>query len=59
MYHGDAATIDSVLATLDGRLRQPLGLTDAELAELVAFLKSLTDPAALSSLLAQYTRMKG
>ncbi|MFN0181502.1 MAG: cytochrome-c peroxidase [Gemmatimonadales bacterium] len=46
LYRGDAATTTAVLATLDGRLRQPLGLTDAETAQLVAFLKSLTDPAA-------------
>jgi cytochrome c peroxidase len=45
-YHGDAATIDAVLATLDGRVQAPLHLTDAEIADLVAFLKSLTDPAA-------------
>jgi cytochrome c peroxidase len=45
-YHGDAATLDSILATLDGRLRTPLNLTDGEIADLVAFLKSLTDPAA-------------
>jgi cytochrome c peroxidase len=45
-YHGEAATIDTVLRTLDFRLRDPLQLTDAEIAELVAFLKSLTDPAA-------------
>ncbi|HYT67498.1 MAG TPA: hypothetical protein VEL51_13810, partial [Vicinamibacterales bacterium] len=45
-YHGDAATIDAVLASLDGRVRQPLHLTDAQLADLVEFLKSLTDPAA-------------
>jgi cytochrome c peroxidase len=45
-YHGDQATIDTLLKTLDFRLRQPLNLTDAEVAELVAFLKSLTDPAA-------------
>ncbi|MGH7521367.1 MAG: cytochrome-c peroxidase [Gemmatimonadales bacterium] len=45
-YHGDAATIDTVLQTLDFRLREPLRLTDTEIAELVAFLKSLTDPAA-------------
>lgn len=45
-YHGDAATIDSVLATLDFRLRTPLGLTDQEQGDLVAFLESLTDPAA-------------
>ena len=46
MHHGDAATIQAVLATLDFRLREPLRLTEAEQTELVAFLKSLTDPAA-------------
>ena len=45
-YHGDAATINAVLTSLDGRLRAPLHLTDAQIADLVAFLKSLTDPAA-------------
>ena len=45
-YHGEQATIDSLLARLDFRLRQPLNLTDAQVADLVAFLKSLTDPAA-------------
>jgi len=45
-YHGDQATIDTLLRTLDFRLRQPLNLTDAQVAALVAFLKSLTDPAA-------------
>jgi len=44
--HGDAATTDSVIRTLDFRLRGPLNLSDAELADLVAFLKSLTDPSA-------------
>ena len=46
MHHGDAATVKSVLETLDFRLRQPLRLTGTEQTELVAFLKSLTDPAA-------------
>ena len=32
--------------TLDFRLQQPLGLTADEQQQLVAFLKSLTDPAA-------------
>ena len=52
LYHGDDATINGVLETLDFRLRRPLDLTDAEQRDLVAFLKSLTDPAArdLSSL---------
>jgi len=46
MYHGDDATISAMLTNLDGRLRQPLGLTAVEISELVAFLKSLTDPSA-------------
>jgi cytochrome c peroxidase len=45
-YHGDAATIKSLLSSLDGRLQQPLGLSEDELKTLVAFLKSLTDPSA-------------
>src|SRR5438094_47353 len=43
---GDAAAPDSVIRTLDFRLQTPLHLSDAELADLVAFLKSLTDPSA-------------
>jgi len=46
MYHGEDATIAAVLTDLDGRLTQPLNLSDVEITELVAFLKSLTDPAA-------------
>lgn len=46
LYHGDQATVDAVLGTLDGRLAQPLRLTEAEMADLVAFLKALTDPEA-------------
>jgi hypothetical protein len=45
-YHGDAATLAAIRRTLDGRLRQPLRLTEAEQRQIVAFLKSLTDPAA-------------
>jgi len=45
-YHGDIGTINAVLATLDTRLQSPLHLTDAQIGDLVAFLKSLTDPAA-------------
>ncbi|OGU09184.1 MAG: hypothetical protein A2W29_09585 [Gemmatimonadetes bacterium RBG_16_66_8] len=44
--HGDAATVAAVLGRLDFRLQQPLRLTETERAELVAFLTSLTDPAA-------------
>ena len=46
LYHGDAATVKAVLQTLDFRLREPLRLTTTEQSQLVAFLKSLTDPAA-------------
>ena len=35
-----------MIRTLDFRLQTPLHLSDAELADLVAFLKSLTDPSA-------------
>lgn len=45
-FHGDQATIQAILETLDFRLRDPLQLTEAQQRELVAFLKSLTDPAA-------------
>ena len=53
LYHGDAATISAVLANVDGRLSAPLGLSEVEIRELVAFLQSLTDPSArdLSSLI--------
>lgn len=46
LYHGDQATINAVLGNLDGRLRVPLDFTEEEKADLLAFLKSLTDPAA-------------
>ena len=45
-YHGDAATIDAILAATSPIIRQPLGLSDTEIHQLVAFLQSLTDPAA-------------
>jgi cytochrome c peroxidase len=46
LYRGDAGTLSAVLGTLDFRLRRPLGLTEAEMGDLVSFLKALTDPAA-------------
>jgi len=46
LYHGDASTITSLLKTVDFRLRTPLEFTETEKAQLVAFLKSLTDPTA-------------
>lgn len=45
-YRGDAATIDAILNAASPSLRQPLNLTEDEMTQLVAFLKSLTDPAA-------------
>ena len=46
LYHGEEATIQAVLATLDFRLRSRIELTDTEKQEIVAFLKALTDPSA-------------
>jgi len=45
-YRGDPATLNAILTAASPQIRQPLGLTDAELGQLVVFLKSLTDPAA-------------
>ena len=44
--HGDQTTIAAIERSIDPRIRTPLRLSDAELHDLVAFLKSLTDPAA-------------
>ena len=54
-YHGDEATINALLESLDFRVRRPLEFTPDEESDLVAFLRSLTDPAArdLSSLVPQ------
>jgi cytochrome c peroxidase len=41
----DPSTLDAMVATLDARVQVPLTLTDAEVGDIVAFLKSLTDPA--------------
>jgi cytochrome c peroxidase len=43
----DPTTTAAVLATLDQRVSTPLNLTDGEVQEIVAFLRSLTDPAAV------------
>jgi cytochrome c peroxidase len=51
-HHGDTGTTSSVLASLDPRLPPPGTISESQVSDLVAFLKSLTDPAArdLSSL---------
>lgn len=46
LHHGDEATINDVLSTLDFNLESQLDLEDDEIDDLVAFLESLTDPAA-------------
>jgi cytochrome c peroxidase len=46
MYHGDQGTIDALLAALDPRLRIPFEFDEQDTRQMVAFLKSLTDPAA-------------
>jgi cytochrome c peroxidase len=46
MYHGDPATIDALLGALDPRLRVPFDFSEEETRQVVAFLQSLTDPAA-------------
>jgi cytochrome c peroxidase len=46
MYRGDATTIAKLVAARDPRLQFPLALTLQEQSQLVAFLKSLTDPSA-------------
>ncbi len=46
MYHGDAATVNAVLVSLNSGLRSTLNLTGEQKANLVAFLKALTDPSA-------------
>lgn len=40
------ASLDAMAATLDPSVRSPLALSDAEVADMVVFLRSLTDPAA-------------
>jgi cytochrome c peroxidase len=45
-HRGDAASIARIAQNLDGRVRIGIRLSPAEQAQIVAFLKSLTDPAA-------------
>ena len=54
--HDDPGTIDDILLALDHRLHRPLELSDQEIDDLVAFLRSLTDPAArdLSALVPEH-----
>ena len=45
-YLSNSATLDAMAGSIDNRVGVPLELTDADVAAVVAFLKSLTDPAA-------------
>jgi cytochrome c peroxidase len=45
-YHGDDATIEAVMSTLDFRVALPFDFSDEEQEDLVTFLRSLTDPSA-------------
>jgi cytochrome c peroxidase len=45
-HRADAATLAAIQQTLDFRVRTPIRLTAVQQQEIVAFLKSLTDPAA-------------
>jgi hypothetical protein len=45
-YRGDAASIARIAQNMDGRVKQGIILTPQEQAQLIAFLKSLTDPSA-------------
>jgi cytochrome c peroxidase len=45
-YLTDPAQLEGILQTLDERVAVPLTLSDADVADLVAFLRSLSDPAA-------------
>ena len=46
LHHPERALVDSVAATIDFRLRTNQNFSDQDRGDLVAFLKSLTDPAA-------------
>jgi cytochrome c peroxidase len=45
-YLNDPATLQAMLQTLDSTVREPAPLSDAQVDELVTFLRALTDPAA-------------
>jgi cytochrome c peroxidase len=42
----DPSTLDAMASTIDALVQSPLALSNAEVDDLVAFLRSLTDPAA-------------
>jgi cytochrome c peroxidase len=45
-YLSHSSTLDAMAASIDNRVGVPLELTDEDVNAIVAFLKSLTDPAA-------------
>lgn len=42
----DPTTLEAMVASLDSRVQAPLTLSDADVADIVSFLRSLTDPRA-------------
>ena len=45
-YLDDLSHLEAILQTLDDRVAAPISLPETDVADLVAFLRSLTDPAA-------------
>jgi cytochrome c peroxidase len=45
-YLHDLSQLEAILQTLDDRVATPISLPETDVADLVAFLRSLTDPAA-------------
>jgi cytochrome c peroxidase len=45
-YVSNSTTLDAMAGSIDNRVAVPLELNDTEIGSIVAFLKSLTDPAA-------------
>jgi cytochrome c peroxidase len=45
-FQDDATILDAILANLDEKVLDPVLLSDAQVADLLAFLTALTDPAA-------------
>jgi cytochrome c peroxidase len=45
-YVSNPSTVDAMAATIDIMVQSPLALSDAEVGDIVSFLKALTDPAS-------------
>jgi cytochrome c peroxidase len=45
-YLSNPTTLEAMAASIDSRVKAPLALSDGEVADIVSFLRSLTDPSA-------------